>query len=151
VIGRRPSSLRLPPLDRVLLRYLGLQVPGWILAIAAMIAVRRWVDLSLPVAAGILGLLVLKDLALYPFLRSAYASDGRHGTELLVGAHGVVTEAIGACGYVRVRGELWRAERADAAPEMPAGARVVVAAARGLTLIVRPAGASQKAAARRVT
>lgn len=134
--------LRLPPFDRVLLRYLTLQVPGWILALVVLLAVRRWVDLSVPLAGGILALLIIKDFLLYPFLRGAYAAEGRHGTELLVGAQGVVTEPITACGYVRVRGELWRAEPTDATPPIPTGSRVVVVAARGLTLIVRPIGAA---------
>ncbi len=103
-----------------------------------MYVVRQWVDFSLAMAAGILGLLIVKDFAIYPLVRGAYATDARHGTDLLLGLQGVATEPILTCGYVRVRGELWRAESAGGTEEIASGSVVVVESARGLTLIVRP-------------
>lgn len=126
--------------DRVLLRYVALQVPGWILAVLLLLLLREWLSISWFAIGGILALLLLKDIAIYPFVRSAYAADGRHGTEQLIGTHGVTTGRIAPMGYVRIRGELWRAEAIDDRHAIPEGHRVQVEAARGLTLVVREAG-----------
>jgi membrane-bound serine protease (ClpP class) len=58
------------------------------------------------------------------------------GVEALVGAAGEVTEACRPEGWVRVRGELWRA-RCEAGADP--GDRVRVRTVDGLTLVVEPA------------
>jgi membrane protein implicated in regulation of membrane protease activity len=55
------------------------------------------------------------------------------GTAALVGASALVTEDCRPTGWVRVSGELWRAECADG---VSVGERVRIAAVQGLTLVV---------------
>lgn len=55
------------------------------------------------------------------------------GTAALIGASALVTEDCRPIGWVRVGGELWRAECADG---VSVGERVRVAAVQGLTLVV---------------
>jgi membrane-bound ClpP family serine protease len=55
----------------------------------------------------------------------------------LLGARGRAVERLDPSGYVRVDGELWRAEAMDG--EIAAGAQVVVREADGLTLRVESA------------
>ncbi len=62
------------------------------------------------------------------------------GVEILIGADAVCEETLSPSGYVRVRGERWRAE--VLAPEVgpiPQGSTVSVRSVQGLTLLVEPA------------
>lgn len=124
---------------RPLAKYLVIQIPGWILAAAGLALLRRWIDLPLWAAVGLLLLWVVKDLVLYPFVRRAYEANGRAGAEQLIGAEGVAQEPLAPSGYIRVGGELWRAEAMRTDEPIPPGGRVRVRAVRGLTLLVQPA------------
>jgi len=55
-----------------------------------------------------------------------------------IGARGHAIEPLNPSGYVRVRGELWKAEAFGPAAQIPAGSPVVVREGRGLTLLVDP-------------
>ena len=121
----------------VLLRYLLWQVPGWLLAGLVGALVVLALDLPWWLALAGVGVFVLRDLALYPAMRSVFTpASSPHP----IGERGVVVTALRPEGMVRVRGELWRARAIDG--ELEAGQEAVVTAARGLTLLVkRPDGA----------
>ena len=115
------------------LRYLVLQVPSW-LAVAAGLIVLHWLT-GWPawiVPAGT-ALYMAKDLAMYRLVRHTL----RAPPPALVGARGRVVERLAPGGWVRVAGELWRAEARGTA--IDAGAEVVVRGVQGLTLRVEPA------------
>lgn len=118
------------------MKYFGLQIPGWLLLLLLVLALRSIVELSAQAAGVLLGLAVVKDLLLYPLLRRAYEGDSRTGAERLVGARGVVATPLTPKGYIRVCGELWRAESQPLANPVPEGSRVKVTAGNGLTLTV---------------
>ena len=117
-------------------RYLILQAPGWVLAAIILAALHLWASLPLWIAVGLFAFYAGKDFVLYPFLRRAYESDTRTGAEQLIGATGTATEDLAPEGYIRVRGELWRATLARGSPPVHRGARVRVQSAVGLTLVV---------------
>jgi membrane protein implicated in regulation of membrane protease activity len=111
-------------------RYLLLQAPGWI-TVAAALAVLGWLA-SLPawiVPVGVAAVIV-KDLAMYRIVRHTLDPPGTR----LLGARGRAVERLAPVGYVRVDGELWRAETTGA--EIAAGAEIVVRELNGLTLRV---------------
>jgi membrane protein implicated in regulation of membrane protease activity len=117
-------------------KYLLFQVPGWVVGIGLLLFL--WDGFGLPfwLVAGFLILWVVKDFAIYPFIRSALNTDVKTGSSGLVGKRGVARERLEPRGYVQVGGELWRAEIAPGHPPIPAGSPVRVQSARGLTLIV---------------
>ena len=119
-----------------LTRYVLLQAPSWAAASLAVAGLRHWLGLSLWIGAGLLAVWVLKDFALYPFLRRAYEGGARTGAEELIGARGVARDELSPKGHVWVRGELWRAEVAAGRGPISPGTPVRVQAARGLTLTV---------------
>lgn len=134
---------------RVLARYLILQLPGWVALGVVTWALVDWRLVSSPVAIGLWSLWIVKDLALYPFVRRAYDPDpGRHvGAEALLGQIGTVAKELEPAGTVLLRGELWRAEQvpragdssSEPAPRsLPEGQPVRVEGVRGLTLLVSP-------------
>lgn len=114
-------------------RYLLLQAPGW-LAVAAVLATLHWL-IRWPawiVPAG-LALAVVKDVLMY----RVYRGTLRPPRPALVGAHGRAVERLAPRGYVRVAGELWRAE--TMAATIDPGVEIVVRDVQGLTLRVAPA------------
>ena len=122
-------------------RYTAFQVPGWILTAAG----GWWLVTSFDAPAWVAGALpaawFVKDMALYPLVRTAYEVDDTPPIARLVGRVGTAAQRLAPRGYVRIRGELWRAETDADAPVEPE-ATVEVVGGAGLTLRVRPRTAS---------
>jgi membrane-bound serine protease (ClpP class) len=115
-----------------------MQIPGWLLVAAMLLLLRSTADVASPVVGAVIGLAVLKDLALYPFLRHSYRGDPRTGGERLVGSRGSVTMALTPHGYIFVRGERWQAKTETTEKTVAEGTSVRVRGASGLMLIVEP-------------
>ncbi len=140
-VGRRytgADGARIPAV-RVLARYLLFQVPGWI-----VVAVAGWLLSRVPgvpgwVGPALLGGWILKDLVVYRWVRTAYDASDRPSPEgRLVGMRGVAEQDLAPEGFVRVRGELWRARAARREDRVRRGDAVRVTAASGLTVVVEP-------------
>jgi len=115
-----------------LARYLLWQAPGWITVAAALAALSWLADLPawlLPVGVAAV---VVKDLAMYRIMRPTLDPPRAR----LLGARGRAVDRLAPVGYVRVDGELWRAE--TTADEIAAGAEIVVRELDGLTVRVEP-------------
>lgn len=80
---------------------------------------------------------ILKDLAVYPLVRHAYAKDSRTGVERMIGKKGVTQNCLDPSGYVKIDGELWKARTGFSDQPIPQQHPVTVIDARGLTLIVQ--------------
>jgi membrane protein implicated in regulation of membrane protease activity len=122
----------------VFARYWLFQLPGMFLALLVLAVLVHWELITMELAAVLFGFWVLKDLAMFPFLRVGYELEGRPaGADALVGAVGVVREPLSAEreGWVRLGPELWRAV-SPGDGEVPAGARVRVVSVQGLVLRV---------------
>ena len=128
---------KLPAFDSVLRRYALYQIPGLLVAAAAIGLLYRWTSLPGWVAVSLVLIWILKDAALYPWLRPAYESAPGSVIERLVGLPGIAVEPLAPSGYVRVRGELWRAESVASDVEIKPGQIIVVHAVRGTILVVR--------------
>ena len=115
--------------------YLLLQLPDILLAGLILFVLHRWAGLPYGWAVGAFVVWVVKDIAMYPLVRSAFA-PARTGAEAFIGARAVVADALAPLGYVRLDGELWRAESLRPQQAIPAGAPVVVRAVQGLTFLV---------------
>jgi membrane-bound ClpP family serine protease len=124
---------------RVFLRYLAFEAPSWVLLAAVLGVLMPVWDLSLGLAALVLGLWILKDLALFPILRIAYEpAGGSGGAENLIGAVGIVSADLDPEGWIQIGPERWRARVAREQAPLPAGASVRVTAVDGLLLRVEP-------------
>jgi membrane protein implicated in regulation of membrane protease activity len=123
---------------RTLIKYALLQVPGIGLLMIVLFTARRWLDLPGWFIWGLVALWVVKDMVLFPFVRRAYESSSSEPSTSMVGMRGVATEQLNPRGYIRVRGELWRAELLDSQQSVEAGRMVRIREERGLTLLVEP-------------
>ena len=83
---------------------------------------------------------VLKDWILYPWLRIAYEVSNRTGSKALIGCKGVTESHLAPEGFVRVRGELWRAVATPCDLKISTGIKVEIIDADGMKIFVRPIG-----------
>jgi membrane protein implicated in regulation of membrane protease activity len=117
-------------------KYALFQVPGWVGAAIVLLGLMEWVGLSLWAATGLFAVWLIKDIVLYPLLRTAYESDVKTGVEQLRGETGVAQEWLDPHGMVRVRGELWQAEAEPSEERIEPHSEIRITGTRGLTLIV---------------
>lgn len=117
--------------------YVLLQIPDIVLAGLILWLLHQWAGLPIGWAVGLFILWVVKDLAMYPFLREAFAPTST-GSERLIGTRAVVTTPLAPAGQVRLGAELWSAEALNHHERLAPGTTVIVRAIRGLTLLVEP-------------
>ncbi len=124
-----------PAPPRTLLRYVAFQVPGAVIAAIVLALLHEQAGLPAGLAGLLFFLWLANDAALYPFLRRAYElSDTAH--DRLVGERARVVPGFTASGFVRLRGELWRAELLEGEAPVADDDLVTVQGARRLTLMI---------------
>lgn len=124
--------------SRTLIKYSLLQIPALALLIFGLLFIRRWVEIPPWVFWGSVILWIGKDVVLFPFLWRSYEQRPDKENNPLIGIRGITSERLDPAGYIRVRGELWKARVTDGYPPIEEGAPVRVIGVEGLTLIVRP-------------
>jgi membrane protein implicated in regulation of membrane protease activity len=121
---------------RILIRYALFQIPGLALLVLILILIRRWIDLPEWFCWGAIGVWLVKDIALFPFVWRAYDRDRLRELQSLVGTEGIVEERLAPLGYVRVHGELWQAEMIGDGSPVEEGEIVKIQKIGGLKLFV---------------
>jgi membrane protein implicated in regulation of membrane protease activity len=96
----------------------------------------RWTGLPHWVGVALIAGWVVKDIALYPLLKTAYRSADSADPAGLVGRQATVVDTLAPQGHVRVGAERWRARVQVDGCEVPPGRRVRIESVEGLTLIV---------------
>tara|TARA_B100000949_G_scaffold226223_1_gene231313 strand:+ start:511 stop:918 length:408 start_codon:yes stop_codon:yes gene_type:complete len=121
-------------------RYTAFQIPGWVIATATSWWLYQSMNIPALAALAIPVFWFVKDMALYPLLRTAYETDETPPVQRFIGECGMPIERLAPSGYVRIKGELWRAE-AEGDPIEP-DVTVKVIGAKGLVLRVQAAPTS---------
>jgi membrane protein implicated in regulation of membrane protease activity len=114
-----------------------LQIPAWTIVAMILVGLLHWEILPPWAAALIFVAWMVKDILLYPVFRSAYDAEERTGLQALVGVKGVAESDLKPDGFVRVRGELWRAVANPNNKIILSGTRVEIVSAEGMKLRVR--------------
>lgn len=122
---------------RVIRKYVLLQLPGMAGFVIFLIILQRWVDFPWWLFWVAVAALAFKDALFYPFVWRAYAAP----EPPFQGETGIATERLDPSGYIRIRGELWRALLSEANTPVEKGRPVRVLRVEGLTLVVRPVDA----------
>jgi membrane protein implicated in regulation of membrane protease activity len=122
--------------SRIIVKYALLQLPGLAVLLVLLLLVKRWIYLPSWFIWGLIGLWLVKDMALFPLTWRAYDQDRARDGSSMVGARGIAEEPLNPLGYIRVRGELWQAEVVGDAPPVEKGEGVRIQGIRGLTLLV---------------
>ena len=121
---------------KTLARYLVFQVPSWAIVGGIALALDAWTSLPRAWIGVALLVFVIKDFALFPFVRSAYEPTVHDPGGELVGAPGRVVVPLDPEGWIEVRHERWRARSEHAGSTIGVGERVHVRELRGLVLVV---------------
>jgi len=124
---------------KIIIRYALLQVPELLLIIIGLYLVQIWVDLADWLFWGIIFVMVIKDIILFPFLWRAYDWDNPKNRNPLLGVRGIARERLTPNGYIFINGELWMAESTDKEMIIEKDEHVIVTDVQGLTLFVRSA------------
>jgi membrane protein implicated in regulation of membrane protease activity len=129
---------------KTFLKYLLFQLPGWLIGFVVLFFLIS--EDIVPIwSAVVLVVWVIKDLAIFPWVRAGYENSPSTGVERLIGMTAVTQGTLAPTGYVRINGELWRAQVDPADGPIPENTRVRVEDAQGLTLVVRDENASSTA------
>jgi membrane protein implicated in regulation of membrane protease activity len=123
---------------RIFVRYILFQVPGVVLLYLLLILARRVVTLPPWLIWSLVAFWVIKDLILFPFVWRAYDQKRRDDSSSMVGSWGIAEDRLDRSGYIRVHGELWKAEVMGNSPSIGKGEKVTVRGIRGLKLFVEP-------------
>ncbi len=124
---------------RVVLTYALLQLPGIALLVLGMIWVQQWIEISSWLEGSIIGLWVLKDIILYPFVWRSYKGGASKEHDSMIGRYGVVQDRLDPSGRILVGGELWNASvSAEDGHAIEKDQCVRVRKIKGLTLYVEP-------------
>ena len=123
---------------RIVRRYARYQIPDVAIFVLILYVLHQWVGLSLGLFIGLAGLWILKYIFVFSFVWRAYDKPRPGDVKSLIGTEGIAEERLDPSGYVRVHGELWRAEVIEKATAIEKGQRVLIEEADGLTLLVKP-------------
>jgi membrane protein implicated in regulation of membrane protease activity len=123
---------------RIVLRYALYQIPDIGILALILYVLHRWVDLSLWLYTGIVSLWMVKYVLAFSFVWRAYDKPRPGDVKSLIGTEGIAEERLDPSGYIRVHGELWRAEVIGKTVPVEKGETVLIERASGLTLLVKP-------------
>lgn len=124
--------------SRIVVRYTLFQIPSWAIMILILLLVRYYLDLSAWAIWGIVGLWVVKDIILFPFVWRAYDRSRWGNLNMMIGTQGVTEQRLAPSGYIRVHGELWKAEVMEGEGPIEKGEVVRIQGIRGLVLLIQP-------------
>ena len=123
---------------RIVLRYALYQIPDMAILVLIRVVLHQWVDLSLWLYIGLVSLWMVKYVLVFTFVWPAYDKPRPGDVKSLIGTEGIAEERLDPSGYIRVHGELWRAEVIGKTIPIEKGQTVLIERACGLTLLVKP-------------
>jgi membrane protein implicated in regulation of membrane protease activity len=129
---------------RVYIRYGLLTIPETIVFILILIVVGNWVLIPFWLGITLMLLWVVKEIILFPFVWRAYDNTRPEVPRAMIGQRGLTRERLAPAGYIRVQGELWKAENMLGQPPIEKSKWVRVEKIEGLKLFVVPEEANDK-------
>lgn len=126
--------------SKVIVKYSLIHVTELVLVAIGLLVLRQFVSFPAWLFVGILVVLALKDLILFPFVWRSYGFNEGLVLRPLVGARATVVQTAVNAVYVQVEGELWRAEIRDGHRPVQRGDQGKVVAVEGTTLVVELIG-----------
>jgi len=123
---------------RIVLRYALYQIPDIAIFVLILFLLQQWVDLSLWFCIGLFSLWMVKYVIVFTFVWPAYDKPRPGDIKSLIGTEGITEERLDPSGYIRVHGELWRAEVIGKTISIEEGQKVLIERVCGLTLLVKP-------------
>jgi membrane protein implicated in regulation of membrane protease activity len=126
------------PSLRIVVKYILLQLPGQVSFVLILLLFRQLLAVPNHLFWGLLIFWIAKDIVLFPFLWRFYDPNHYPDRFHMVGRKGIALSRLNPDGYVRVRGERWRASIADGQVPVDPGEAIWVEAVESLKLTVKP-------------
>ena len=123
---------------RIVNRYALYQIPDVVIFVLILFVLHQWVHLSLGLVVALVSLWIVKYVLVFSFVWRAYDKPRPGDVRTLIGTEGIAEERLDPSGYIRVHGELWRAEVIGKPVVIEKGQAVLIEDASGLTLLVNP-------------
>jgi len=123
---------------RIVVRYALYQIPDVAIFVLILFVLHQWVHLSLGLVVALVSLWIVKYVLVFSFVWRAYDKPPPGNVRTLIGTEGIAEERLDPSGYIRVHGELWRAEVIGKPVVIEKGQAVLIEDASGLTLLVKP-------------
>ncbi|MBN1974756.1 MAG: NfeD family protein [Sedimentisphaerales bacterium] len=123
--------------QKALIKYILLQIPELVVLIIALALINRFITIPTWLMITIIVIWIGKDIALFPKVWKSYVSDNPSPMEQLIGMNGIAMDSLNPDGYVKVKGELWKAEIRDLEFPLKEGDEIKVSDVEGMTLIVK--------------
>lgn len=120
---------------QVILKFSLLQIPGIVIFVLILLLIRHWVSIPAWAVWACIGLWILMDFALFPFVWHAYEIKVKHP---IIGSTGIAVDRLNPSGHIRADGALWNAQVIRDSPPVEEQESVTVIGMDGLTLIVKP-------------
>ena len=136
--ARRRLVLRGRDALKTFSRYLLFHAPEWMILFCVVLGLDAWTEIPRSWLGVGAAAVVLKDLVLFPYVRSSYETVHHDPASDLVGALGQVVVSLDPDGWVSLGHERWRARLEGGASAVESGSQVRVCALEGQTLVVRP-------------
>lgn len=121
---------------QIVVKYTLFQLPELALFVTALIVAGHWMTIPDWFFWGFMIFLIVKDIAIFPFVWRAYDSRDAKRLHQLIGKKGVVVEPLHPQGVVRVNGELWKAEVSGKASGINKDESIRVEDVKGFYLMV---------------
>ena len=122
--------------SQVYIRYGLLTIPGTVILILVLIVVRNWVEIPFWLQVTLICLWIAKEVILFPFIWRAYDHTRSEVSRSMIGERGLTRQKLAPAGYIRVQGELWKAEKMPGEPPIEKDKWVRVIEIEGLKLFV---------------
>ncbi len=122
--------------SKVILKYTFIHLAELSLLGITLIVISHFIGIPIWLVVTILALWIVKDIVLFPRVWRAYAFDDTNPMRRLIGLEATVMDSLDPDGYVRVEGELWKAEIRNPLYPAKRGDRTRVVDTKGMTLIV---------------
>ncbi len=122
--------------SKVILKYALLHFAELLLLVGALIVVERFLGMGTWLIITIIVLWIVKDIIMFTKVWQSYAFPDNDPMRQLIGLEATVMVSLNPVGYVRTRGELWKAEVSNPRYPVEKGARTRVIDVKGTTLIV---------------
>jgi membrane-bound ClpP family serine protease len=122
--------------SKTILKYIALHLAELVVLVLGIILVRYFFGIPNWSIIVIISLWIVKDIVLFPKVWRAYAYNDNRPMNEFIGLEATVADGLHPAGYVRVHGELWKAEVSDRRQTLKRGERTRVVDSSGMTLIV---------------
>ena len=129
---------------RVYVKYTLVNLPGIALLVVILVLADSWISIPAWLFWIVIALSLAKDIISFPFVWKAYDSKDPGSMRSLIGQRGTALELLTPEGYIRVQGELWKAETVNGCPPIGKGETVRIKNIQGLKVFVIPDNEDKK-------